>query len=76
MSYHECLEGPAGCAGPVDMYAALSGSGERYPRCEVHFDSYVARVQPKLDAIAERYPAQAPSWFDPAFAGERWSDDD
>ena len=51
MSYHECLEGPAGCAGPVDMYAALSGSGERYP-------------------------AQAPSWFDAAFAGERWSDDD
>jgi len=76
MTYYECLDGPAGCAGPVSMYAALSGSGERYPRCEAHFERYVARVQPKLDAIAARYPRQAPSWFDPAFCGERWSCDD
>lgn len=76
MSYHECLEGPAGCGGPVGMYAALSGSGDLYPRCEAHFDLYVARVQPRMDEIAARYPAQQPAWFDPAFCGERWSDDD
>ena len=76
MSYHECLEGPAGCDGPVGMHAALSGSGEHYPRCHEHFESYVRRVQPKLDAIAERYPVQAPGWFDPAVCGERWSDED
>jgi len=76
VSYYECLEGPVGCSGPVGMHAALSGSGSRYPRCQLHFDRYVERVQPKMDAIAERYPAQAPAWFDPTFCGERWSDDD
>ena len=76
MSYHECLEGPDGCDGPVGLHAALSGSGERYSRCQGHFDLYVARVQPKLDVIAQRYPVKAPGWFDPEFCGERWSDED
>lgn len=76
MSYRECLEGPDGCEGTVDMHASLSGSGERYPRCHAHFERYLTRVQPKLDAIAERYPASPPAWFDPAFCGERWSADD
>lgn len=76
MSHHECLDGPTGCSGTVSMYAALSGSGERYPRCEAHFQRYFERVQPKMDAISRRYPAQRPSWFDASVCGERWSPDE
>ena len=48
----ECLDGPAGCAGVVSAYEALSGSGERYPRCETHYAAYVERVQPRIDDIS------------------------
>lgn len=71
----ECLEGPAGCDGPVGLHPSLSGSGEHYPRCAVHHDSYVQRVQPRIDEIRSRYPYFAPGGFDPAFAGERWEDE-
>ena len=72
----ECVDGPAGCAGEVVEYLALSGSGERYPRCERHYQGYVERVQPKIDDINRRYPAMAPADFDPTYAGERWDEDD
>ncbi|ALF01567.1 hypothetical protein AVU96_gp068 [Mycobacterium phage Snenia] len=39
---------------------------------------YVERVQPRMDAIRERYPDTdiPPAWFDPTYAGERWNEDD
>lgn len=72
----ECLDGPVGCAGEVAEYLALSGSGERYPRCETHYGAYVERVQPRIDEINRRYPVRAPADFDPMYAGERWDEDD
>lgn len=72
----ECLDGPAGCVGEVDKYLALSGSGERYPRCEGHQAAYVERMQPQIDAINRRYPAMAPPDFDPTYCGEVWSEED
>ena len=76
---HECLEhfDARECSGPVDLYPALSGSGEAYPRCEAGYAAYVERVQPRLDAIQRDYPDSpfAPSWFDPAYAGESWDAD-
>ena len=74
--YIECLEGPDGCHGEVAEYPALSGSGMLFARCESHRDSYVARVQPRIEDINRRYPRTAPRDFDPAFAGERWNDED
>ncbi|AEK07141.1 hypothetical protein JOEDIRT_122 [Mycobacterium phage JoeDirt] len=74
----DCLEGPEGCAGDVFMYEALSGSGERYPRCERHYAEYYARVWPKMEETRKRYPDTdtPPDWFDPTYAGERWNEDD
>lgn len=65
------------CQGEVEFWLALSGSGESYPRCEGHYQTYVERVQPKIDEVRERYPDSsfAPSWFDSSYAGERWDDD-
>jgi hypothetical protein len=72
-----CLEhdDSADCAGEVSYYPALSGSGSAYPRCESGYEEYVARVQPKMDEVRERYPDSefAPSWFDPTYAGESWN---
>ena len=73
-----CLDGPDGCNGEVHEYLALSGSGMRWPRCESHYQAYVKRTQPKIDAVRERYPDTdtPPKWFDPTYAGERWNEDD
>lgn len=48
----------------------------RTPRCDGHYDAYVERVQPRMDEIRRRYPEHAPADFDPAYAGERWDEDD
>ncbi len=68
----ECLEGPDGCAGTVEM--RWPGYGERlWPRCEKHGDDRQARE----DQARDRYPDGpcTPSDFDPTYAGERWHDD-
>lgn len=71
----ECLEGPAGCDGPVGLHPSLSGSGEHYPRCQRHHGRYVQRVQPRIDDIRRRYPEFAPVGFDSAYAGEQWGEE-
>jgi hypothetical protein len=71
----ECLDGPVGCVGAVAEYPALSGSGLRYPRCERHYELYVERLSPRIEAINRRYPVMAPSDFDPLAAGESWDED-
>lgn len=71
-----CVDGPEGCAGEVFPRLALSGSGDSYYRCDHHWDLNVQRLQPIMDGIRRRYPVMAPRDFDPAAAGEAWSDDD
>lgn len=72
----ECLDGPDRCEGETFPRAALSGSGEYYPRCDFHYGLYCERLQPKMDEINRRYPAMAPADFDPSFCGERWAEED
>lgn len=72
----DCLDGPQNCEGEVFPRAALSGSGERYTRCDHHWEVYYARTAPKMDAIRARYPEMAPADFDPLAIGERWAEDD
>lgn len=72
----DCLDGPEGCAGETFPRRALSGSGDSYPRCQRHFESYAERVQPRIDEINRRYPDRAPDDFDPMFAGESWTEED
>lgn len=76
MSHYDCLDGPQGCQGPVSESPSLSGSGMTFPRCATHYDSYVARVQPRLDQVRRRYPVHAPADFDPLACGERWDEED
>jgi len=72
----ECLDAgpdPSGCEGPVEYHSnPYSDSFKAWPRCEKHYSAYVDRMQ----GIAQRYPTNAPSDFDPSYAGEVWSEDD
>jgi hypothetical protein len=63
----ECLDyDPDTCSGPVDYRHS-------WPRCAFHGEK---RLRDHENSI-ERYADSdvAPSWFDPADAGERWDDD-
>ncbi len=71
----DCLDGPEGCGGEAFPRLALSGSGDAYSRCDAHYEAYAARLQPVMDDISRRYPAMAPSDFDPSYAGESWDED-
>jgi hypothetical protein len=70
----ECLDHrQGGCRGPVEMRYPLSATGRGFPRCELH---WVKRLD-EQDRINQYYPDSqiAPSWFDPANAGESWDED-
>lgn len=68
-----CLDRHDGeCSGPVEYRAALSGTGRPFPRCDAHWDRRLTRQE----EINRRYPPNAPADFDPAYAGERWDEDD
>ena len=53
----------------------MSGSGMTFPRCDKHYQAYADRLRPVMDDIRRRYPKQAPSDFDPTYAGESWDED-
>lgn len=61
------------CQGKVE-YHTLDGL-KSWPRCAHHFDLRMLAYEDP-DSL-ERYANSdvAPSWFDPADAGERWDDD-
>jgi hypothetical protein len=61
------------CDGPVEYHSnPYSDSFRAWPRCDKHYAAYVDRMQ----EIAQRYPVNAPSDFDPSYAGEVWGEDD
>lgn len=70
-----CREDHRGnCSGPVTyqmVESATSVSGYRsYPYCENHW-----KERCKFDEEQRtKYPVNAPSDFDPTYAGERWED--
>lgn len=66
-----CLDSGPDCAGAVEYRMPLSGTGRSFPRCDSHWEERL-RVQ---DGINRRYPAQPPSDWDPAHAGEHWDED-
>jgi len=65
----ECLEHGDDCKGNVEMI--WLGGNKAWPRCEYHAEIRIKREQ----EIHERYPYNAPSDFDSAYAGERWDDE-
>lgn len=73
MQNGECINGPEGCEGSVELRMALSGTGIPYERCEAHWQ----RRLELEDRLRADYPdsSNPPEWFDPLAAGEHWDDD-
>lgn len=72
----ECLDGRGtgeDCSGPVALWHSGGASGRSWPRCTRHGDERLARHDNSIEAYADS--DVPPSWFDPAYAGERWDDD-
>lgn len=61
------------CSANVEWRYPLSPSGKSFPRCDRHWDERIKEQQ----RINRDYPDSpiAPSWFDPADAGEHWDSD-
>lgn len=69
----ECLDGPKGCAGPVEFRTTPDRDDFRaFPRCEAHFEKRLKEAERTLELLSD----VPPRWFDPAYAGERWDEDD
>jgi hypothetical protein len=67
-----CIDGPAGCAGPVEWRTTPDRSdGKHFRRCEAHFEARLATAEDNLE-LTSPIP---PPWFDEGFAGERWDED-
>lgn len=70
-----CLNDDDGftCGGAVEYRMALSASGKSFPRCDRHWQARLV----EQERINRDYPDSpiAPSWFDPADAGEHWDED-
>ena len=68
-----CLDGPENCSGAVELRFTPDRDDFRsFPRCEAHFERRLAQAERNREYMSD----VAPSWFDPTYAGERWSEDD
>ena len=57
------------------MFHDIAGRGGRgFPRCDAHANAAYERHESSLARYA--HSDVAPDWFDPADAGEVWSEDD
>lgn len=70
----ECLNyDPDTCKGPVDYWHSGGLNGRSWPRCHKHG---LQRLEDHENSMAKYADSDVePDWFDPANAGERWSDD-
>lgn len=67
-----CLDAHKGaCTGTVELRMPLTETGESFARCDGHWSERLDKQQ----EINERYPVNAPSDFDPMYAGEHWDED-
>jgi hypothetical protein len=67
-----CIDGPAGCAGPVEWRTTSDRTdGKHFRRCEAHGAAREAKAGRNLELQSD----VAPAWFDPSYAGERWEED-
>jgi hypothetical protein len=67
----DCLRegGRTPCRGEVSRRHTTLGTA--IFECREHMIESLDRAE----RDRERYPVEAPGWFDPAYAGERWDDD-
>lgn len=67
-----CLQSGPDCRGKVEYHLRPS-DWKSFPRCERHQRARERSRETSLERYADS--DVAPDWFDPADAGERWSDD-
>ncbi len=70
----ECLDKAIGRGGPCvgEVFERRSPSGaSMIAWCDRH----EADAWDRKREIDRQYPKQAPSWFDPSYAGEHWDED-
>ncbi len=70
----DCIEGPEGCGGKVEFHLNPDRDDlKAFARCEVH---QAARLERAERHISEGWNSDVPPpWFDPTYAGERWTDE-
>lgn len=72
----ECLDRhKGGCSGAVEFRMALSPSGRAFPRCDKHWSDRLDEEERITERVGHWQSDVAPSWLDPAAAGERWDDE-
>lgn len=73
MTVPRCIDGPEGCEGRVQFRSTPDRSDlKTFPRCEAHFELRLAAAEHTMELLSPT----PPPWFDPAYAGERWDEDD
>lgn len=72
LTYQDCLDHSEECSGEVEYRMPLSGTGRSFVRCDFHWDKRLD-AQERINRTYPDSPA-APSWFDPANAGEQWDE--
>lgn len=76
LAHDDCLDNRRNdpCHGDVLFHSINPGVQQGSPRCDKHWAQRLDRRENSLERYADS--PIAPVWFDPAFAGERWNEDD
>ena len=68
-----CLQEGPDCQGPVEYHINPDRDDfKAFPRCEFHQRKRLDQAEKNRGWMSDVPPA----WFDPTYAGERWSEDD
>ena len=68
-----CLQAGPDCKGPVEFHMNPDRDDfKSFPRCEFHQAKRLDASEKNREYMSDT----PPSWFDPTYAGERWSEDD
>lgn len=67
----DCINYSDDCLGPVEYHSI--DSFKAFPRCRAHLAKRLTQRENSIELYANS--DVAPSWFDPANAGESWGDD-
>ena len=76
-AHRACLDhrGEDSCRGIVEYHSIDPGRQRAHPRCGKHWNERVDRRNDPNSMEMYADSDVAPSWFDPAAAGERWNDE-
>jgi hypothetical protein len=76
LTYDDCLDHGDDCNGAVEFRMPLSATGRAFPRCDHHWSRRLDWQEDHVRKYGVSDSDVPPAWFDPTYAGERWSEDD